>query len=79
MAEVADRLNLGYQTVFRMEHGDPQVSIAAYMSALWLFDLDRLVIDAAHPDRDSAGKALEMARLPKRVVAKRVIGADHDF
>lgn len=79
MRELGERLNLGYQTVVRIEKGDPGVSIAAYMSALWLFDLDQQLTESIHPDRDEAGKSLEYSRLPERVGSKRVSGADHDF
>ena len=79
MAEVGERLNLGYQTVVRIERGNPGVSIAAYMSTLWLFDLDKQFTESIHPDRDEAGKALEYSRLPERVGTKRVTRAEHDF
>lgn len=79
MAEVGERLNLGYQTVVRIEKGDPGVSIAAYMSALWLFDLDKQITESIHPDRDEVGKSLEYSRLPERVGTKRVTRSEHDF
>jgi len=79
MAEVAERLGVGYQTIFRMEHGDPSVAVSVYMSALWLFGLDRAVVAAVHPDNDESGKALERARMPKRVGVKKLKGADYDF
>lgn len=79
MAEVSERLNIGYQTVVRIEKGDPGVSFAAYMSALWLFDLDKQLAESIHPDRDDAGKSLEYSRLPERVGSQRVKRAEHDF
>jgi len=79
MAEVAERLNLGYQTIFRIEKGDPGVSMTSYLSVVWLFDLDRQFVAAIHPDRDEAGKALEYSRLPERVRSKRADVAAHDF
>ncbi len=79
MAEVAERLGVGYQTIFRMEHGDPSAAVSVYMSALWLFGLDQAVVAALHPDNDESGKALERARLPKRVGVKKNAGADYDF
>ena len=71
MSEVAGRLNIGYQTVIRIERGDPNVSIAAYMSILWLFELDRQFSGAVHPDKDETGKALEISHLPQRVRTKQ--------
>lgn len=67
MREVAARLNLGYQTVIRIERGDSNVSLSAYASVLWLFGLVGQFIDAVHPDRDESGKTLELSRLPQRV------------
>ena len=78
MADVAERLNLGYQTVVRIEKGDPAVSMSAYMSVLWLLDLDRQWVEAIHPDKDQTGKSLELMRLPQRVVHKRG-ESDNDF
>lgn len=79
MVEVSNRLNIGYQTVVRVEKGDPSVSVAAYMSVLWLFGLDRQFLESVHPERDESGKALELSRLPARVGAKRVTRSEHDF
>lgn len=80
MAEVAERLNLGYQTVVRIEKGDPGVAMAAYMSVLWLLELDRQFTAAVHPDHDITGKALELSRLPERVMPKRGSKqSEHDF
>ncbi len=79
MAEVAERLNLGYQTIVRIENGDPGVSISSYMSTLWLFDLSNQFTQSLHPDKDETGKSLECSRLPERVGRKRVTGENHDF
>jgi len=79
MVEVGVRLNLGYQTVVRMERGDPGVSFSAYLSALWLFDLDKQLIESIHPDHDEAGKKLEFSRMPERIGKKRVTRSSHDF
>lgn len=79
MAEVAERLNLGYQTIVRIENGDPGVSISSYMSTLWLFDLAKQFTQSIHPDQDEVGKSLENSRLPERVGRKRVTGENNDF
>lgn len=79
MAETGERLNLSYQTIVRIEKGDPGVSVAAYLSVLWLFGLDGAVLGAVHPDHDEAGKALEYSRLPQRVGSRRTTGVEHDF
>ncbi|QWD79478.1 helix-turn-helix domain-containing protein [Polynucleobacter sp. MWH-Spelu-300-X4] len=79
MTEVADRLNLSYQTVTRIEKGDPSVSGGGYFSALWLYGLDGAALSGVHPDNDKQGKALEVSRLPTRVGAKRLTKDKHDF
>ena len=79
MAEVAKRLNLGYQTIVRIENGDPGVSISSYMSTLWLLDLSNQFTQSIHPDQDESGKSLEYSRLPERVGRKRATGENHDF
>ncbi len=79
MVEVGVRLSIGYQTVVRIEKGDPGVSVAAYLSVLWLFGLDQQMAESISPDRDEAGKSLENSRLPERVGSKRVVRAENDF
>jgi transcriptional regulator with XRE-family HTH domain len=79
MKDIGERLNLSYQTIVRVEKGEPSVSMAAYMSVLWLLGLDSGVVAATHPDQDEAGKALEHSRLPQRVGTKRVVRSEHDF
>ena len=79
MADVADRLGISYQTIVRIEKGDPSVSMGAYLSVLWLFNFVQAAVNAAHPDHDETGKALELSRLPIRVRAKRVSSQEHDF
>ena len=77
---VSKSLGIGYQTVVRIEKGDPSVSAGAYMSVAWLFGLNEQIAEGVQPDRDAAGKDLEMSRLPKRVRTEK-LGAkkSHDF
>jgi DNA-binding XRE family transcriptional regulator len=79
IAEVGKRLNLGYQTISRLEKGNPNVSVSAYMGVLWLFRLDGQFAESMHPDRDETGKALELSRLPKRIKTKGGQAFEHDF
>jgi len=79
IAEIGERLNIGYQTVVRLEKGDPNVSVASYMSAAWLFGLDSQFTESVHPDKDETGKALELSRLPKRVGTWHKKVTDNDF
>jgi transcriptional regulator with XRE-family HTH domain len=78
MKEVAERTRLGYQTIVRIEQGDPGVSISAYLGVLWLFGLDKEFVNSLHPERDKSGLALEIMGLPKRV-AKAKKEDDYDF
>lgn len=79
LVDVGNRVNLSYQTMVRIERGDPSVSVAAYMSVLWLFDLGTQMTAAVHPDQDAAGKQLEASRLPVRVGTKKAVRSEHDF
>ena len=79
MASVAERVNISYQTMVRLEKGDPSVSMGAYLSVIWLFDCSKGVIHAVCPDADEVGKNLEYSRLPTRVGQKRLSDASNDF
>ena len=77
-AEVAKRLNIGEQTVVRIERGDSSVGVAATLSVLWLLELDKQLVDSISPDSDKKGLALELARLPARVRTKKA-SAGYDY
>ncbi len=65
--QVAERANISRDTLRRLEHGDPAVSMGTVLGvARALGALDRLV-DALDPYQTDLGRARASAALPKRV------------
>lgn len=66
-AQVADRAGIARGTLARIEHGDPGVSLAAFLSVTHaLGQLDR-VVDATDPYTTDLGRARADQILPQRV------------
>jgi transcriptional regulator with XRE-family HTH domain len=79
VVETATRAGINRNTLTALEHGQPGVSISAYVATLWVLGLDRTLEAVADPDQDKHGKVLEAARRPERV-RKRVASKDeYDF
>ena len=67
MAYVADRASISRSTLYKVERGDPGVSLGIYATVLLGYGMiERLecLVDARC---DRAGLALEEARLPRRI------------
>ena len=67
MAYVADRASISRSTLYKVERGDPGVSLGIYATVLTGYGMiERLecLVDARW---DRAGLALEEARLPRRI------------
>ncbi len=65
--QVAERANISRDTLRRLEHGDPAVSLETVLGvARALGALDRLV-DALDPYQTDMGRARASTALPKRV------------
>ncbi len=65
--QVAERANISRDTLRRLEHGDPAVSLGTVLGvARALGALDR-VVDALDPFQTDLGRARASATLPKRV------------
>lgn len=70
-ALVAERASISRTTLFKVEKGDPGVSIGNVATVLFVLGLsDRLgeIVDVL---RDEHGLALEQSRLPKRIRPRR--------
>jgi hypothetical protein len=65
--EFASRLGVTLPTLRKLERGDPGVSLATFVCALWLIGLLDRLRDLARPEADVLGNALETSRLPRRV------------
>jgi transcriptional regulator with XRE-family HTH domain len=75
--DLAKKTGLALGTLKRVEAGSPTTAISAYFTVLWALGLEREFENVASPDRDEEGKALELARQPKRV--HRTGDLDADF
>lgn len=75
--DLAKKTGLALGTLKRIEAGSPTTAISAYFTALWALGLEREFENLGSPDRDEEGKALELARQPKRV--RPTGGLDADF
>lgn len=70
--DMAARLFVSRNTLWRLERGDPSVAIGTLATALYVLQFhDRLAAIAA-PDRDTIGLDLETAALPRRIHRRRL-------
>lgn len=69
MQEVAERAMTSRETVRRLEHGHPGVSLGVLAHVFWVLGLDDQLGLLAALENDAQGQALALARLPKRVDA----------
>ncbi len=69
MEEMASRMFVNRKTLARLEKGDSGISLAVFVSALWVLGLDKDIRDVALPERDQVGIFHERKRLPERVRA----------
>jgi DNA-binding XRE family transcriptional regulator len=68
---MSERLGVAKSTYFRVEKGDPTVSVGAYAMALFTLGFGDVLGDIVDPRRDDQGLLLDAQRLPKRVRTKR--------
>jgi len=66
-ALMAERAGIAINTLTRIERGDPNTSMAAWTSALFVLGLTEKLRDLADPSNDLTGLMLEEERLPKRI------------
>ncbi len=67
MQEMASRMFVTRKTLSRLENGEPGVSLAVFVSALWVLGLEDNIRSVAHPENDKVGIFYERKRLPKRI------------
>ena len=68
---MAERAFISRSTLYKIERGDPSVSIGAYVSVLAVLRLTEGMAQLADRRNDSLGLDLEEHRLPKRVRSGR--------
>lgn len=69
-ADMADRLFVSRRTLWRLEKGDPTVSLGTLATAAFVLQLHDRLAQLAAPARDTLAFELDEARLPKRIRRK---------
>lgn len=70
---MADRALINRMTLYKIERGDPTVSVAAYATVLFVLGLVEPFANIADVKFDEVGISLEEERLPKRIRSKSPI------
>lgn len=68
--QLADLAYTSRRTVQRLEAGEPGVGIGILISVLMILNLEKDMLNIAHPDKDQHGLFLEQGRLPQRIREK---------
>jgi transcriptional regulator with XRE-family HTH domain len=68
--EMAKRMFVSRKTLFRLEKGDPGISLGVFASALLVLGLDKDLLLIADPERDNVGIFHERQQLSKRIRKK---------
>ena len=66
-SDMASRLFVSRDTLWRLERGDPSVSIGPLATVAFVLQLHERLAGLAGPEKDALGLALEEQRLPKRI------------
>lgn len=66
-ADMASRLFVSRDTLWRLEKGDPSVAIGTLATAAFILQLHEGLTNLASPASDDLGLSLEEERLPQRI------------
>jgi transcriptional regulator with XRE-family HTH domain len=66
-ADMASRLFVSRDTLWRLEKGDPSVAIGTLATAVFILQLHERLTNLANPASDELGLDLEEERLPQRI------------
>ena len=66
-ADMASRLFVSRDTLWRLERGDPSVSLGTLATATFVLQFHDRVANLAAPASDELGLSLDEARLPRRI------------
>ena len=66
-ADMAARLYVGRATLWRLEQGDPTVSLGTLATAAFILQLHKRLADLASPASDELALSLDEERLPKNI------------
>ena len=70
-ADMAGRLFVSRDTLWRLERGDPTVAIGTMAAATFVLTLSDRLANLAAPGTDSLGLAMDERRLPQRIRRSR--------
>jgi transcriptional regulator with XRE-family HTH domain len=66
-SDMAARLFVSRDTLWRLERGDPTVALGTLATAAFIFQLHDRLADLATPASDELGLGLDERRLPQRI------------
>lgn len=72
-ATLAERARISRATLYRIERGDPGVSMSSYAAVIFALGLIDNLRDAMDLRNDPIGLNLEVENLPKRITNKRYV------
>ena len=70
-SDMAARLFVGRNTLWRLERGDPTVAIGTLVTAAFVLNLHDRLANLATPASDEIALGLDEQRLPKRIRRKK--------
>ncbi|MFA6287116.1 MAG: helix-turn-helix transcriptional regulator [Opitutaceae bacterium] len=70
-ADMAARLFVSRDTLWRLEKGDPTVALGTFATAMFVLQLQDRLAGLAEPASDVLALSLDEDRLPKRIGRKR--------
>lgn len=79
VVELATKAGINRNTLTALELGKPGTAIGVCVTVLWALGLEKSLDEAANPDSDVHGKALEASRRPTRAGKPRKISNNYDF
>jgi transcriptional regulator with XRE-family HTH domain len=65
--DMASRLFVSRDTLWRLERGDPGVAMGTLATAVFIFRLQDGLANLAAPSQDQVALSLDESRLPKRI------------
>jgi transcriptional regulator with XRE-family HTH domain len=66
-ADMASRLFVSRDTLWRLERGDPSVALGTFATAAFVLQLHTQLANLAAPEKDDLGLSLDEDRLPQRI------------
>ena len=70
-SDMASRLFVSRDTLWRLERGDPAVSLGTFATSAFILQLHHRLAALAAPESDTLGLSLDEQRLPKRIRRKK--------